>query len=73
MVRSWHIEGLAVRPDHRMIAHTGFLMSARRLAPGAVLPQFKQKRASKSDYTQEDVDVWLPDAMGQRRISEKKL
>ena len=73
MVRSWHIEGLAVRPDHRMIAHTGFLMSARRLAPGAVLPQFKQKRASKSDYTQEDVDVWLPDAMGQRPISEKKL
>jgi tRNA (adenine57-N1/adenine58-N1)-methyltransferase len=47
MVRSWHIEGLAVRPDHRMIAHTGFLLSARRLAPGAVLPQFKQKRASK--------------------------
>ena len=73
MVRSWHIEGLAVRPDHRMIAHTGFLMSARRLAPGAVLPQFKQKRASKSDYTQEDVDLWLPDAMGQRPISEKKL
>jgi len=73
MVRSWHIEGLAVRPDHRMIAHTGFLLSARRLAPGAVLPQFKQKRASKSDYTQEDVDVWLPDAMGQRPISEKKL
>lgn len=73
MVRSWHIEGLAVRPDHRMIAHTGFLMSARRLAPGAVLPQFKQKRASKSDYTQEDVDVWLPDAIGQRPISEKKL
>lgn len=73
MVRSWHIEGLAVRPDHRMIAHTGFLMSARRLAPGAVLPQFKQKRASKTDYTQEDVDVWLPDAIGQRPISEKKL
>lgn len=73
MVRSWHIEGLAVRPDHRMIAHTGFLMSARRLAPGAVLPQFKQKRASKSDFTQEDVDVWLPDAIGQRPISEKKL
>lgn len=73
MVRSWHIEGLAVRPDHRMIAHTGFLLSARRLAPGAQLPQFKQKRASKSEYTQEDMDIWLPEAIGQRPISEKKL
>jgi tRNA (adenine57-N1/adenine58-N1)-methyltransferase len=56
-----------------MIAHTGFLLSARRLAPGAVLPQFKQKRASKTEYTQDDMDVWLPDAIGQRPISEKKL
>lgn len=73
MVRSWHIEGLAVRPDHRMIAHTGFLLSARRLAPGTTLPQFKQKRSSKTDYTQDDMDIWLPDAVGQRPISEKKL
>ena len=27
--RSWHIEGQAVRPDHRMVAHTGFLTKAR--------------------------------------------
>lgn len=31
MHRGWHIEGAAVRPDHRMVAHTGFLTSARRL------------------------------------------
>ncbi|MBX4377581.1 SAM-dependent methyltransferase, partial [Mycobacterium tuberculosis] len=30
MVRGWHVDGLAVRPDHRMIAHTGFLVIARR-------------------------------------------
>jgi tRNA (adenine57-N1/adenine58-N1)-methyltransferase len=29
--RGWHIEGHAVRPDHRMVAHTGFLTSARRI------------------------------------------
>lgn len=29
--RGWHIDGLAVRPDHRMVAHTGFLTSARLL------------------------------------------
>ena len=30
--RTWHIEGRSVRPDHRMVAHTGFLTSARLLA-----------------------------------------
>ena len=34
MVRTWHVEGLAVRPDHRMIGHTGFLVTSRRLADG---------------------------------------
>lgn len=29
--RSWHIDGAAVRPDHRMVAHTGFLTHARLL------------------------------------------
>jgi tRNA (adenine57-N1/adenine58-N1)-methyltransferase len=31
--RTWHVEGQAVRPDHRMVAHTGFLTSARLLGP----------------------------------------
>jgi tRNA (adenine57-N1/adenine58-N1)-methyltransferase catalytic subunit len=31
LVRTWHVEGQAVRPDHRMVAHTGFLTSARLL------------------------------------------
>ncbi|MDH4168121.1 MAG: tRNA (adenine-N1)-methyltransferase [Acidimicrobiia bacterium] len=29
--RGWHVEGAAVRPDHRMVAHTGFLTHARRI------------------------------------------
>jgi tRNA (adenine57-N1/adenine58-N1)-methyltransferase catalytic subunit len=33
LVRTWHVEGQAVRPDHRMVAHTGFLTAAR-LLPG---------------------------------------
>ena len=40
--RTWHVEGQAVRPDHRMVAHTGFLTVARLLdpdlAPGFGLP-----------------------------------
>ena len=35
LVRTWHVEGLAVRPDHRMVAHTGFLTAARLLGPDA--------------------------------------
>lgn len=35
LVRTWHVEGLAVRPDHRMVAHTGFLTTARILGPDA--------------------------------------
>lgn len=31
--RSWHVDGQSVRPDHRMVAHTGFLTSARLLVP----------------------------------------
>lgn len=29
--RGWHVEGASVRPDHRMVAHTGFLTTARLL------------------------------------------
>jgi len=43
LVRDWHADGLAVRPDHRMIAHTAFLVSARRLAPGVVAPPRRRK------------------------------
>jgi tRNA (adenine57-N1/adenine58-N1)-methyltransferase len=61
-----------VRPDHRMIGHTGFLITARRLAPGAVLPQLK-RRPSKSDFSDEDVELWTPGALGERSASDKKL
>jgi tRNA (adenine57-N1/adenine58-N1)-methyltransferase len=49
LVRTWHLEGLAVRPDHRMIGHTGFLITSRRLADGTVLP-VKRTRPSKGSY-----------------------
>ena len=72
LVRGWHVEGLAVRPDHRMVAHTGFLMTARRLAPGTVLPSLK-RRASKTEFSDEDVELWTPGAVGAREASAKRL
>lgn len=49
MHRSWHVEGLAVRPDHRMVGHTGFLIYSRRLAPGVEAPA-KRSRPAKGAY-----------------------
>lgn len=49
LVRTWHLEGLAVRPDHRMIGHTAFLLITRRLAPGTVLPP-RRTRPAKGAY-----------------------
>ena len=43
--RGWHVEGLSVRPAHRMVGHTGFLVTARRLAPGTVAPPRRRRPA----------------------------
>ncbi len=44
-MRDWHVEGLAVRPGHKMIGHTGFLVTARRMAPGETAPAKKRRPA----------------------------
>lgn len=49
MVRTWHVEGLAVRPDHRMVGHTGFLVTSRRLAPGVTAP-LRRRRPAPGAY-----------------------
>jgi tRNA (adenine57-N1/adenine58-N1)-methyltransferase len=48
-VRGWHGEGLAVRPQHKMNGHTGFLVTARRLAPGVRAPR-RTRRPSPGAY-----------------------
>lgn len=45
IVRTWHLDGLAVRPDHRMSGHTGFLIAARHMAPGQQAPERKRRPA----------------------------
>ncbi len=54
LVRAWHAEGLAVRPRHDMVGHTGFLITARRMAPGHLAPLPKRRPAPGAygtDYT----------------------
>jgi tRNA (adenine57-N1/adenine58-N1)-methyltransferase len=54
LIRAWHAEGLAVRPRHDMVGHTGFVVTARRLAPGVTAPPRKRRPAPGAygeDYT----------------------
>ncbi|WP_022923974.1 tRNA (adenine-N1)-methyltransferase [Serinicoccus marinus] len=75
MVRGWHLEGLAVRPEHRMHGHTGFLVSLRRLAPGTDAPLRKKRPAPGAygeDYTPATGE-WEAADLGERPVSDKKL
>ncbi|WP_089772520.1 tRNA (adenine-N1)-methyltransferase [Ruania alba] len=75
MVRGWHLEGLAVRPEHRMIGHTGFLVTTRRMAPGTTAP-IRRRRPAPGAYAEEAVQVeeeQLSADLGERDVSPKKL
>src|SRR3954464_3164919 len=43
LMRPWHVVGLAVRPEHRMVAHTAFVLTTRRLAEGVVPPRLQRR------------------------------
>ncbi|MDQ1687360.1 MAG: tRNA (adenine57-N1/adenine58-N1)-methyltransferase catalytic subunit [Frankiaceae bacterium] len=66
MVRTWHVEGLAVRPDHRMIGHTGFLVTSRRMAPGVAAPA-RRRRPAQSHRTERAYDEDVAPAAGPHR------
>ena len=74
LVRGWHLEGLAVRPQHRMHGHTGFLITTRRLAPG-VTPPLRKRRPGRGYVSGEDAvdEDWTPEAIGERVPSEKRV
>ena len=59
LVRDWHVEGLAVRPSHKMMGHTAFLVTARRMAPGQRPPR-KHRRPAPGAYG--------PDYLGPRPL-----
>ncbi|TDE90363.1 tRNA (adenine-N1)-methyltransferase [Occultella glacieicola] len=75
MVRGWHLEGLAVRPEHRMIGHTGFLITTRRMAPGVSAP-VRRRRPAPGAYAESAVDfdeAELATDLGERTVSDKKI
>ncbi|MGL5865719.1 MAG: tRNA (adenine-N1)-methyltransferase [Dermatophilaceae bacterium] len=74
LVRGWHLEGLAVRPQHRMHGHTGFLVSTRRLAPGVTPPLRKRRPGGGYVATEHAAEAeWTPENVGERVPSEKRV
>jgi len=83
MVRGWHLEGLAVRPQHRMVGHTGFLLTSRRLADGVAAPIRRRRPAGTTREASEESATawqewtgegeWTADQVGERPVSEKKV
>lgn len=70
LVRNWHLEGLAVRPVHRMVGHTGFLIMTRRVADGTD-PIVRKRRPAKGAYPVDE--EWTGEDLGERSSSEKKI
>ncbi|KFI65976.1 tRNA (adenine-N1)-methyltransferase [Bifidobacterium cuniculi] len=77
MERSWKAQGLAVRPDHQMIGHTGFLVIARAMAPGY---EALRKRERPTKDTTTDIDELSAEQRADeleelelRDISDRKL
>lgn len=69
LIRTWHLDGLSVRPDHRMVAHTGFLVVARRIGRDST-PLVPKKRPAPAAHSE---PLAWEEAYGERTISEKKL
>lgn len=75
LVRPWDVNGLAVRPAHRMVAHTAFLTTARRVLPhnqgGPPLPRRKTDTGTRIDWelldrSQDHVETPDPTGSGTR-------
>ncbi|QQM66607.1 tRNA (adenine-N1)-methyltransferase [Actinomyces weissii] len=70
LVRTWNVDGLSVRPDHRMVAHTGFLLTARRLAAGS-RPLTRKRPPARGAY--DEGGYWVPQDVKERTSTDKKV
>ncbi|MDO5034688.1 MAG: tRNA (adenine-N1)-methyltransferase [Actinomycetaceae bacterium] len=75
-IRTWHLDGLSVRPDHRMVAHTGFLLTARKVERQS-LPQQRSSRPAKAAEGLEgqwnDEESWEEHPELSPVVSQKKV
>lgn len=52
LLRTWSVQGRSVRPDHRMVAHSGFITVARKVEPG--LQDFANRQETENQGTSEE-------------------
>jgi tRNA (adenine57-N1/adenine58-N1)-methyltransferase len=62
LLRTWSVQGRSVRPDHRMVAHSGFITVARKVEPGLWMNRLggtaeELNGRSGADYTDEDEET----------------
>src|SRR5579863_4707554 len=57
LLRNWHVKGMSVRPVHRMVAHSAFIIVARRLADAAAVPAATLDAASPAEALETDEDL----------------
>lgn len=73
VMRTWHLDGLAVRPNHSMVGHTGFLVIARRIARNST-PLIPKRRPAPAAHSEPpEWETWNAQDLPERDISEKKL
>jgi tRNA (adenine57-N1/adenine58-N1)-methyltransferase catalytic subunit len=58
LLRTWSVQGRSVRPDHRMVAHSGFITVARKIEPGLLgpppMPMTDQEEGLEEDVRERD-------------------
>ncbi len=68
--RGWHVDGLAVRPEHHMIGHTGFLVTARRLAEGVTAPARRRRPSKGASAAAEEAQLTAAEAAQPAAVNE---
>jgi tRNA (adenine57-N1/adenine58-N1)-methyltransferase len=64
LLRNWHVKGMSVRPVHRMVAHSAFIIVARRLAEsGAAASSSTTSEALREDVLSDPPDDDPPDEL----------
>ena len=53
--RGWHVDALSVRPENRMIGHTGFLVRSRRVADGVEAPRSRRRGSKKPEENNQEL------------------